>query len=143
MPVSLFSNFDGDVQDSWMPSIGAIALVDLMLVLLIIFLVTFGVLVAGVPVNLPGTLAQAQSNVGNFATTSVDKAGKLYLDGTYASDIQVLSSLMEGVASRVPQPALHIHADANAQYAYVGQVIDTAQGHGFTHVHLITGPAHK
>ena len=51
--------------------------------------------------------------------------------------------MMQSIATRNPQPELHIRADANAAYSYVGQVIDTAQGYGFSRVSLITEPTQK
>jgi biopolymer transport protein ExbD len=47
------------------------------------------------------------------------------------------------VANRSPQPELHIRADANAPYAFVSQIIDTAQGYGFAKVGLITEPVQE
>jgi biopolymer transport protein ExbD len=71
---------------------------------------------------------------------SVDRAGNYYFNETYASDIQALSTLIGAIATRSPQPELHIRADANTPYAYIGQVIDTAQGYGFAKLGLITEP---
>ena len=71
---------------------------------------------------------------------SVDRVGNLYFNDSFAPDIQALSGLISQIASRKPQPELHIRADANAPYSFVGQVIDTAQGYGFARVNLITEP---
>ena len=74
---------------------------------------------------------------------TVDRVGNFYLNDAYAPDIQALSGLIENVARGIPQPELHIHADAAADFAHVGQVIDTAQGHGFARVHLTIQPVQK
>lgn len=141
--MSLFSCPDGDIENGWISSINPLLWVDVMLVLLIIFLVIIGALSISIDRNFSGKSALMQSAGGDSVVISVDKAGNLYLNNTFAPDIQALSSLMQGIASRTPQPELHIRADADVQYAYVGQIIDTAQGHGFLQVHLITGPAQK
>jgi biopolymer transport protein ExbD len=111
-----------------------------MLVLLIIFLLTIPVVSATVQLNLPIETAQQRDTSGDYIVVSVDRVGNLYFNDTYAPDIQSLSSLISQVASRSPQPELHIRADANAPYAFISQVIDTAQGYGFARVGLITEP---
>jgi biopolymer transport protein ExbD len=141
--MSLFSHQEPETHDGWLASINTTPLVDVMLVLLIIFLITIPVVSASVNVNLPVESAQWRDTSGEYVVVSVDRVGNLYFNDAFAPDIQALSSLMEGIANRSPQPELHIRADANAQYAYVSQVIDTAQGHGFARVSLITEPANK
>jgi biopolymer transport protein ExbD len=142
--MSLYSvSSSQEVDDGWLASINTTPLVDVMLVLLIIFLITIPVVSATVNVNLPVESAAWRDTSGDYVVVSVDQAGHLYVNGTFAPNIQALSSMMQGLASRMPQPELQIRADANTQYAYVGQVIDTAQGHGFARVSLITEPAQK
>ena len=138
---SLYLNQDSEPDDGWLASINTTPLVDVMLVLLIIFLITIPVVSASVNVNLPVESAQSRDTSGEYVVISVDRVGNLYFNDAFAPDIQVLSSMMQSIASRSPQPELHIRADANVQYAYVSQVIDTAQGHGFARVSLITEPA--
>ena len=141
--MALYSMQDSQPEDGWLADINTTPLVDVMLVLLIIFLITIPVVSASVNVNLPVESAQWQDTSGDYVVISVDRVGNLYFNDAFAPDIQALSSMMEGIASRSPQPQLHIRADASAPYAYVGQVIDTAQGHGFARVSLITEPTQK
>ena len=143
MPMSLYANQDTEPDDGWLASINTTPLVDVMLVLLIIFLITIPVVSASVNINLPVESAERRDTSGGYVVITVDRVGNLYFNDAFAPDIQVLSSMMENIASRQPQPELQIRADANVQYAYVGQVIDTAQGHGFARVSLITEPAKK
>lgn len=139
--MALYSNQDSDPDDGWLASINTTPLVDVMLVLLIIFLITIPVVSASVNVNLPVESAQWRDTSRDYVVVSVDRVGNLYFNDVFAPDIQALSGMMNSIASRSPQPELHIRADSAAPYAYVGQVIDAAQGHGFTHVSLITEPA--
>ena len=141
--MSLYSTDESEPEDGWMASINTTPLVDVMLVLLIIFLITIPVVSASVNVNLPVESAQWRDTSGDYVVISVDRVGNLYFNDAFAPDIQALSTMMESIATRNPQPELHIRADANAQYAFVGQVIDTAQGYGFSKVNLITEPAQK
>jgi biopolymer transport protein ExbD len=130
-----------DSDEGWMAEINTTPLVDVMLVLLIIFLLTIPVVSATVNLNLPIETAQRRDTSGDYVVISIDRVGNLYFNETFAPDLQALSSMINQVAVRNPQPELHIRADANAPYAYVGQVIDTAQGYGFARVGLITEPA--
>ena len=131
---------NNDDDDGWMAEINTTPMVDVMLVLLIIFLLTIPAVSATANLNLPIESSQWRDTSGDYVVVSVDRVGNLYLNDRFAPDIQALSALIGDIASRSPQPALHIRADANAPYAFVGQVIDTAQGHGFSKVSLITEP---
>lgn len=141
--MSLYSSHDSDVGDGWLVSINTTPLVGVMLALLVIFLIALPIYSASVKVSLPLAPTPWRDPGAEPVFVSVDRTGRLYFNDDLAPDIQALSSMMETIARRIPQPALHIRADANAPYAYVGQVIDTAQGHGFSRVSLITDPADK
>jgi biopolymer transport protein ExbD len=138
--MSIFTSQDEGDDDGWMAEINTTPLVDVMLVLLIIFLLTIPLVSASVNVNLPIETAARRDTSGEYVVISVDRAGNYYFNETYAADIQALSTLIGAIATRSPQPELHIRADANAPYAYIGQVIDTAQGYGFAKLGLITEP---
>lgn len=140
--MDLYSSQDGggDDGDGWMAEINTTPMVDVMLVLLIIFLLTIPAVTATVNLNLPVESSRWRDTSGDYVVVSVDRVGNLYFNDTFAPDIQALSSLIGQIASRNPQPELHIRADANAPYSFVGQVIDTAQGYGFARVNLITEP---
>ena len=127
-------------DDGWMAEINTTPMVDVMLVLLIIFLLTIPAVSASINVNLPIESSQWRDTSGDYVVLTVDRVGNLYFNDTFAPDIQALSSLIGDIARRSPQPELHIRADANAPYAFVGQIIDTAQGYGFARVNLITEP---
>jgi biopolymer transport protein ExbD len=137
--MAIYTSQDDD-DDGWMAEINTTPLVDVMLVLLIIFLLTIPVVSATVNVNLPIETAQRRDTSGDYIVITVDRVGNLYFNETFAPNVQALSSLISQVANRNPQPELHIRADANAPYAFVGQIIDTAQGYGFARVGLITEP---
>lgn len=127
-------------DDGWMAEINTTPMVDVMLVLLIIFLLTIPAVSASINVNLPIESSQWRDTSGDYVVLTVDRVGNLYFNDTFAPDIQALSSMVGDIARRSPQPELHIRADANAPYAFVGQIIDTAQGYGFARVNLITEP---
>jgi biopolymer transport protein ExbD len=140
--MAIYTSQDDD-DDGWMAEINTTPLVDVMLVLLIIFLLTIPVVSATVNVNLPIETAQRRDTSGDYVVITVDRVGNVYFNETFAPNLQALSSLISQVANRNPQPELHIRADANAPYSYVGQIIDTAQGYGFARVGLITEPVEE
>jgi biopolymer transport protein ExbD len=137
--MQMFAHEDGD-SDGWMAEINTTPLVDVMLVLLIIFLLTIPVVSASVQVTLPIESGQRRDTSGDYVVITIDRAGNLFFNETYAPDIQALSALMQPMAARNPQPDIHIRADAQVPYAFVSPVIDTAQGFGFARVGLITEP---
>jgi biopolymer transport protein ExbD len=141
--MAIYTSQDNEDDDGWMAEINTTPLVDVMLVLLIIFLLTIPVVSATVNVNLPIETAQRRDTSGDYVVITVDRVGNVYFNETFAPNLQALSSLISQVANRNPQPELHIRADANAAYSYVGQIIDTAQGYGFTRVGLITEPVQE
>src|SRR5690242_20977643 len=63
-----------------MAEINVTPLVDVMLVLLIIFMVTAPLLVAGVPVNLPDSRAKPLDQQQKPIQISLDQSGKTYID---------------------------------------------------------------
>ncbi len=139
--MAMYTSSDStDDEDGWMAEINTTPLVDVMLVLLIIFLLTIPVVSATVTLNLPIETAQKRDTSGDYVVISIDRAGNFYFNESFAPDLQALSSYLSQVATRNPQPELHIPADANAPYAFVGQIIDTAQGYGFAKVGLVTEP---
>ena len=69
-----------------MAEINVTPLVDVMLVLLIIFMVTAPLLVAGVPVDLPESRAGALDQQAKPVQIALDKDGGLYIDDQPVSD---------------------------------------------------------
>ena len=141
--MQLYSRPEDDANDGWIASIHTTPLAGVMLALLILILVTAPFLSGNVPVALPAESAEMPATSSNHVMINVDKAGNLYLGDTFAPSLQVLSTLMESIARSEPQPELHIRADAQTHFEHVGQVIATAQGHGFASVSLATQPAQK
>ena len=91
-----------------MAEINVTPLVDVMLVLLIIFMVTAPLLVAGVPVDLPESRANALSQEANQVTLAIDGRGLVFLDddaiapGELAERIDGLRCAGRSAAERPP-----------------------------------------
>ena len=72
-----------------MAEINVTPLVDVMLVLLIIFMVTAPLLVAGVPVDLPESKAGALDQEQKPVLVSLDPQGQVFVDDTLVPDGQL------------------------------------------------------
>jgi biopolymer transport protein ExbD len=123
-----------------MASINTTPLVDVMLVLLIIFLITIPVITQHVKVKLPRANNAPTVTKPHDITISVTRNGSIYW-GTelVPSSRRLLQKIME-VAVEVPQPAVKIRGDANADYRYIGHVLYELQRGGMVKVDFITEP---
>jgi len=123
-----------------MAEINVTPLVDVMLVLLIIFMVTAPLLVAGVPVNLPDSRAKPLEQDQKPVQISLDQAGKLFVDEQevpMAGLPNRLASLPHG--SDAPQ--IYLRADRSLDYGRVMQVMGEISRAGLTKVALVTNEA--
>jgi biopolymer transport protein ExbD len=129
-----------DSEDGLIATINTTPLVDVMLVLLIIFLITVPVVNSSIAVALPREQnLQKDPNRENVIIT-VDAQGALYWFDTKLPDASGLPELLGKVAGMQPQPELHIRADARADYAPVGKVVQAAQEAGIARIGFLTEP---
>src|SRR3954447_20395202 len=82
-----------------MAEINVTPLVDVMLVLLIIFMVTAPLLVAGVPVDLPQSRAGALDKERKPVAISLDEKGRIFIDQDEVSELDLPAKLAQ-VAGR-------------------------------------------
>jgi biopolymer transport protein TolR len=123
-----------------MAEINVTPLVDVMLVLLIIFMVTAPLLVAGVPVNLPDSRAKPLEQQQKPVQISLDISGKVFVD-----DVEVpLPGLPDKLAS-LPKgadaPQIYLRADRSLDYGRVMQVMGELNRAGLNKVALVTNEA--
>src|SRR6478609_5933823 len=95
-----------------MAEINVTPLVDVMLVLLIIFMVTAPLLVAGVPVDLPDAKAGALGQEEEPVQLSIDNNRKLFID-TDEVPLEALPSRLAALAGRGGEkgPRVFLRAD--------------------------------
>jgi biopolymer transport protein ExbD len=118
-------------------------LVDVMLVLLIIFLITLPAAIKVAPVTMP--------RVNNIATVTkpeniiigIDSSGGLYWNATLLPNgkqelLDRIVARMRKVKTLKDLPEVHIRADKDAQYQYIGGVINIAQLGGVPRVGFIS-----
>ncbi|NIJ06566.1 biopolymer transport protein TolR [Sphingomonas vulcanisoli] len=127
-----------------MAEINVTPLVDVMLVLLIIFMVTAPLLVAGVPVNLPQSRAGALDQDKKPIQVSLDKDGKVFLDEEQIA----LAALPDRLAARktaagADLPQVFLRADRGLDYGRVMTVMGELSRAGLTKVALVTETGEK
>jgi biopolymer transport protein TolR len=126
-----------------MAEINVTPLVDVMLVLLIIFMVTAPLLVAGVPVNLPDSRAKALDQGETPVLVSLDSEGRLFVDQA-ETDMAELPARLAEIAGRGnggTPPQIYLRADRGLDYGLVMGVMGEINRAGLTRVALVTTAA--
>jgi biopolymer transport protein ExbD len=132
---------DGDDRGV-MSEINTTPLVDVMLVLLIIFLVTIPVITKNVAVKVPKAVNIPTQTKPENITISVTSDGDVYWSQTKIQTMHELITRVEAEAVKLPQPEIHIRADADTDYKNVGKVIAAINRGGVVKVGFITEPDH-
>ena len=125
-----------------MSEINTTPLVDIMLVLLIIFLITIPVITKNVQVQVPTAVNIPTQTKPENITISVSADGEVYWAQQHVPDMKLLVERIEREAVKVPQPEIHIRADADTDYKNVGKVIAAINRGGVIKVGFITEPDH-
>ena len=122
-----------------MADINVTPLVDVMLVLLIVFMVTAPLLVAGVPVNLPDSRAKALPSEQKPVQISIDSAGKVFVGEAEVSAEELplrLAALAERAAGS--DAPVYLRADTALDYGIVMRVMGELNRAGLNRVALVT-----
>jgi biopolymer transport protein ExbD len=125
-----------------MATINTTPLVDVMLVLLIIFLITIPVITKTVPLELPKAVNIPTQTKPENITIAVDKAGNIFWNDKSMPNREVLLGYIKEAAVRKPQPEIHIRADKDTRYEFVGRVMYAIQRGGIVKVGFLTEPDH-
>jgi biopolymer transport protein TolR len=124
-----------------MSEINVTPLVDVMLVLLIIFMVTAPLLVAGVPVDLPQSRAGALDKERKPVAISLDAKGQIFIDEDAVSQTDLPDKLAQ-IAARSGEeqggPRVFLRADKGLDYGRVMQVMGEIDHAGLKRVALVT-----
>lgn len=122
-----------------MAEINVTPLVDVMLVLLIIFMVTAPLLVAGVPINLPDSRAKALDQGDKPVQISMDATGKLFIDEAEITRADLPQRLADIAAKGGTQsPQVYLRADRQLDYGEVMGVMGEINRAGLNRVALVT-----
>jgi biopolymer transport protein TolR len=123
-----------------MAEINVTPMVDVMLVLLIIFMVTAPLLVAGVPVDLPDSKAKALDQEVKPVQISIDASGAIFVDDAAVSDVD-LPDVLKQIASASPDeggPRIFLRADRGLDYGRVMRVMGELNAAGLRKVALVS-----
>ena len=123
-----------------MAAINTTPLVDVMLVLLIIFLITIPVVIQQVPMELPKERNVPTQTKPENITISINKDGDVFWGMEYVPNSKALFEKLKTVAVMSPQPEVHVRADENARYEFVGRVVATCQRAAILKIGFITEP---
>ena len=123
-----------------MAEINVTPLVDVMLVLLIIFMVTAPLLVAGVPIDLPESRAGALDQESEPVQVAIDGQGAITVDDAPVADSE-LPRVLAGIAAQ-PQPSegrrIYLRADKGLDYGRVMSVMGELNRAGLNRVALVS-----
>ena len=121
-----------------MAEINVTPMVDVMLVLLIIFMVTAPLLVAGVPVDLPNSKASALKTDDVPIQISMDKAGRIYIDKQEVAPAALDAKLAAIRGARQDDARVYVRADRSLDYGRVMEVVGEISAAGFKKVALVS-----
>jgi len=126
----------GDVSSE----INVIPLVDVMLVMLIIFMITIPVVIRSVPLTLPVANNIVTETTPENITIAIDTTGGIYWNDELVATSEELFDRLAEVAVLVPQPEVHIRADKDVRFEFVGRAMYNLQRASILKVGFITNP---
>jgi biopolymer transport protein TolR len=125
-----------------MNEINVTPMVDVMLVLLIIFMITSPMLVAGIEVDLPQTESTPISGSFKPLVISIDKNEELYLFETMISKDTLIDKLKE-ITKENKDTRIFVKGDKSISYGVIVETMSRIQSAGFTKVALISDIKYK
>ena len=140
MGASLPSRRRGRGRRAPMSEINVTPMVDVMLVLLIIFMVTAPLLVAGVPVDLPESRAQALDQQAAPVQIALDGQGNIFIDDAPVA-AAALSARLADIAAQPEPPEgrrIYLRADKGLDYGQVMRVMGELNRAGLNRVALVS-----
>ena len=127
-------------EEEVISTINTTPLVDVMLVLLIIFLITIPVVIQQVPVSLPKERNVPTQTKPENIIIAVNKDGDIFWGSEPVPSTAALFERLKPVAIMQPQPEVHVRADEETRYEFVGRVVATCQRAAIMKIGFITEP---
>jgi len=123
-----------------MSEINVTPFVDVMLVLLIIFMVTAPLLVAGVPVDLPESRANALEQDQEPVQISIDQEGRVFVDDDELGGRELEERLIDIASNQNPENPRQIllRGDTTLDYGLVMAVMGELNRVGLNKVSMVT-----
>ena len=142
MGASIQGRNAGRKRRKLMNEINVTPMVDVMLVLLIIFMITSPMLVAGIEVDLPQTESAPISGSDKPLTISLDKNERLFLFDTLISKDSLVEKLKE-ITKENKDTRIFVKGDKSVSYGVIVETMARIKNAGFTKVALISDIKHK
>lgn len=140
MGASLPSRGRGRSRRAPMAEINVTPLVDVMLVLLIIFMITAPLLVAGVPIDLPENRAKALDQQSTPIQIAIGADGALFIDDAPVAEAELPQRLAAIAAQPEPPEGrrIYLRADKALDYGRVMRVMGELNRAGLNRVALVS-----
>jgi biopolymer transport protein TolR len=124
-----------------MAEINVTPMVDVMLVLLIIFMVTAPLLVAGVQVDLPESKAQPLEQEAEPVAITIDSAGMIHVGDVPVAEQDLPARLQQIAASSGEEggPRILLRADRALDYGRVMRLMGELNRAGLRRLSLVSG----
>ena len=129
-------------RNSLISEINVTPLVDVMLVLLIIFMITSPMLVAGINVDLPETKSSPIPGQDEPLVISIDKKGNIYLLETKIIRSQ-LAEKLSAIIKEKKDTRIFVRGDKAVPYGDIVNVVGEINAAGFSKVALISNIKHN
>lgn len=120
-----------------MAEINITPFVDVMLVLLIIFMVTAPLMVAGVPLNLPKSSAAKLTESKKPMIVSMKADGSLYIRKDPVASSELISRLRD-MKAREGDAIVYVRADTSIPYGKVMEILGQVGQGGYARVSLLS-----
>ena len=112
-------------------------LIDVMLVLLIMLIITIPIQLHSVNLNMPVGNPPPPLVLPEVVRLDIDDASRVYWNGEWLQDRNVLEEKIRTAAGQQVQPEVHLRPDKAAKYAVVAGVMASAQRLGLTKIGIV------
>ena len=130
-----FASFNQHDDDTPMAEINVTPLVDVMLVLLIVFMITWPVLTHSIPLQLPVATDEKTAEIKpqKPVRLAINANGEYFLDEKQVS-LDELKTILQQQHSTNPDVILAIAADKSVEYQTITNALQTAQQAGVSKI---------
>jgi biopolymer transport protein TolR len=142
MAINISKNNSRRGRGRLMSEINVTPMVDVMLVLLIIFMITSPMLVAGVEVDLPETKSSPISGQDTPLVITVNKEGDIFITETKTPFSELVTKL-KNITKEEKDTRIFVKGDRNVSYGKIVETMAEIHNAGFTKVALISDIKHK
>lgn len=142
MAISSQGRSNGRKNRRLMNEINVTPLVDVMLVLLITFMITAPMLLAGIEVDLPKTESAPISGHDKPVVISINKNNELYITETRIDPKELIPKL-ESITKENKNTRIFVQGDKSVSYGVIVETMSLIHSAGFTKVALRTDIEYK